>query len=94
MELDIEDVDALAPAIRKLKRVIAAVPPMEDFLKQVCQFVLGGHSRSNAAGRMTIRPAELPASKLSEPHILQQVLDTLMDWQRGVTESSATKVHV
>ena len=39
VELEMSDATALAPAVRKLKRVVVAVPPLEDFTRRVCDIV-------------------------------------------------------
>ena len=60
-ELDVSDVSDIQPSLAKLKAVVKAVPRMERFITQVCEYLFerdrqirelgGGRSRETAAGK-------------------------------------------
>lgn len=86
LELDIEDADALSPAVRKLKRVVALMPPLEDFVNQACSLVL---SRAGRPGQ----PPLPPTASLSDPHVLERVLSMIADWSRELDVLGASQVR-
>lgn len=40
LELDVSELDQLVSGVRKMKRVVAVVPALEKFYRQVCNYVL------------------------------------------------------
>lgn len=74
VELDLGDTDAIPGALRKMKRVIAMVPTLEAFYKQICNYVLVHDSASS--------PAESKADAAGR--IGDRILPVLQRWVRDL----------
>ena len=82
-ELAISDATALPAAVRKLKRVVAAVPPLEDFVTRVCDIV------SSHSGGSVPRSTGVVAAGGTQ--YLETVLGVVLQWAHGAAERVSTE---
>lgn len=71
-ELQLQDAQLLPPAVRKLCRALAALPPMEAFIRDVCAIALSRGAPSEAVS------GRVPSTKV--------VLQVLQRWARELDE--------
>jgi hypothetical protein len=86
LELGIHDPQALGAAVRKLKRVVAAVPPLEDFVKRVCD-IAGAHVG------MGLSRGVVGGDGVGGAQYLESVLGVVLQWAHGTTERSSSSVR-
>jgi hypothetical protein len=84
-EVGIHDPNVLPAAVRKLKRVVAAVPPLEDFVKRVCDVV---GSRGGGGPRFGA-----PGDDAAQQY-LESVLGVVLQWAHTSTRTTDSGVRL
>ena len=75
--LGLGDAATILPSLRKMQRVLTAVPRMEKFIRDVCAFVF---MHADKAGRLRPLPKTASGAASQPQQLIEDVVPTLRQW--------------